>query len=31
MAELLEWVRNEQAVDNMEQARAELLGRGLAV
>jgi dTDP-L-rhamnose 4-epimerase len=31
MAELLEWVRTEQAVDNMEQARAELLGRGLAV
>jgi dTDP-L-rhamnose 4-epimerase len=31
MAELLEWVRNEHAVDNMEQARAELLGRGLAV
>jgi hypothetical protein len=24
-------VRNEHAVDNMEQARTELLGRGLAV
>jgi dTDP-L-rhamnose 4-epimerase len=29
MAELLDWVRQEQAVDHMEQARAELAGHGL--
>jgi dTDP-L-rhamnose 4-epimerase len=31
MAELLAWVRQEQAVDHMEQARAELAGHGLTV
>ncbi|HUS15355.1 MAG TPA: NAD-dependent epimerase/dehydratase family protein [Chloroflexia bacterium] len=31
MAELLDWVRNEQAEDHIDQARAELAGRGLTV
>ncbi|MGI8587561.1 MAG: NAD-dependent epimerase/dehydratase family protein [Chloroflexia bacterium] len=31
MAELLDWVRHEQAVDNIEQARAELSERGLTL